>query len=334
MGPGVTAATTPRVGVLIVNWNSGPLLARCLDALAAQTRVPDRVLVIDNASADGSERAAQDRRGVELLRMESNLGFAEANNVGVRHLDDCAWIALLNPDAFAEPRWLEALVSAAARDADADVASFASCQRLADTPSILDGTGDEYTVAGLAWRRDHGRAAEGNARVAGEIFGPCAAAGLYRRAAFLEVGGFDASYFCYFEDVDLAFRLRLRGYRSRYVPEAVVHHVGSALSGYRSDFAVFHGHRNLVWTFFKDMPTPLLALYLPHHLAMNLAAVLVAARRGQGLVALKAKAAAIIGLPRVLRARRAAQGSRTAGALEVRAAMVQGLRAFGLGRKR
>ena len=172
------------------------------------------------------------------------------------------------------------------------------------------------------------------ARVAGEIFGPCAAAGLYRRAAFLEVGGFDASYFCYFEDVDLAFRLRLRGYRSRYVPEAVVHHVGSALSGYRSDFAVFHGHRNLVWTFFKDMPTPLLALYLPHHLAMNLAAVLVAARRGQGPVALKAKAAAIRGLPRVLRARRSAQRSRIAGALEVRAAMVRGLRAFGLGRKR
>lgn len=333
MGLRVTAAGAPRVGVLIVNWNSGVLLARCLDALATQTRAADRVLVIDNASTDGSERAAPGRPGVELLRMGSNLGFAEANNVGVRRLDDCAWIALINPDAFAEPRWLEALLVAAG-DGDGDVASFASCQKLADTPSILDGTGDEYTVAGLAWRRDHGRAADGAARAAGEIFGPCAAAGLYRRAALLEVGGFDASYFCYFEDVDLAFRLRLRGYRSIYVPGAVVLHVGSALSGYRSDFAVFHGHRNLVWTFFKDMPGPLLAFYLPHHLAMNLAAVVVAARRGQGLVALRAKGAAIRGLPRVLRARRAVHSSRSAGVRDVRAAMVRGLRAFGLGRNR
>ncbi len=92
-----------------------------------------RVLVIDNASTDGSERAALDHAHVELLRMERNLGFAEANNLGVLRLDDCEWIALLNPDAFAEPRWLEALMAAAASCSD-DVASFASCQKLADTP--------------------------------------------------------------------------------------------------------------------------------------------------------------------------------------------------------
>ena len=97
----------------------------------------------------------------------------------------------------------------------------------------------------------------------GEIFAPCAAAALYRRAAFLEAGGFDEHFFCYMEDVDLGFRLRLLGYRCGYAPAAIVHHVGSGTTGARSPFTVYHGHRNLVWTYVKNMPTPWFWLYLP-----------------------------------------------------------------------
>lgn len=322
----------PVVGVLIVNWNSGPLLTRCLDALDGQTTRPARILVVDNASTDGSEQSASGRPGVELLRMSANLGFAEANNLGVEHLEDCDWIALLNPDAFAEPGWLAALTARAGQDPT--VASLASRQLLADRPSTLDGSGDVYSVAGLAWRRDHGLPAVSHGLASGEVFGPCAAAGLYRRDAFREVLGFDRTFFCYFEDVDLAFRLRLSGYRSLFVADAVVHHVGSALSGYRSDFAVFHGQRNLVWTFFKDMPAGLLLLYLPHHALMNLASLLVLGARGQGGVALRAKWAALRGLPGVLRERQRVQARRRATAAQLRSAMVRGLAAFGAGRKR
>ena len=325
---------TPRaapVGVLIVNWNSGSLLERCLDALARQTGPPNRILVVDNASGDGSEKTARGRAGVELLVMTSNLGFAEANNIGVEHLDDCVWIALLNPDAFPEPDWLAALTARA--DIHSDVASFASRQLRAGDPSTLDGAGDMYSVAGLAWRRHHGQPASRFGLSSGGVFGPCAAAGLYRRDAFKEVGGFDRTYFCYFEDVDLAFRLRLAGYRSLYVAEAVVHHVGSALSGFRSDFAVFHGQRNLVWTFFKDMPAALLWLYLPYHALMNLAGIGVLALRGQGGVALRAKWAALRGLPRVLGERRRVQSLRRATPSQIRDSMVRGVRAFGIGRK-
>ena len=327
----MTAPHAHVVGVLIVNWNSGSLLARCLDALARQTAPPARILVVDNASTDGSERAAVGRTGVELLSMTSNLGFAEANNIGVEHLDTCDWIALLNPDAFAEPQWLAALTAQAGQDPG--VASYASRQLLADHPSILDGTGDLYSVAGLAWRRHHGRPASTLGLLGGEVFGPCAAAGLYRRDAFREVGGFDRTFFCYFEDVDLAFRLRLSGYRSIYVADAVVHHVGSALSGFRSDFAVFHGQRNLVWTFFKNMPASLLLLYLPHHVLMNLASIGVLGLRGQGGTALRAKWAALRGLPGVLGKRRCVQGQRRATAAQLQGAMVRGVSAFGLGRK-
>ena len=327
----MTRPPAHAVGVLIVNWNSGPLLARCLAALARQTAPPARILVVDNASTDGSERAAVGGAGVELLSMTSNLGFAEANNIGVEHLDTCEWIALLNPDAFAEPQWLAALTAQAGKDPQ--VASFASRQLLADHPSTLDGTGDLYSVAGLAWRRHHGQPASTLGLTSGEVFGPCAAAGLYRRDAFREVGGFDPTFFCYFEDVDLAFRLRLSGYRSLYVADAVVHHVGSALSGYRSDFAVFHGQRNMVWTFFKNMPTGLLLRYLPHHALMNLASIGVLALRGQGGATLRAKFAALRGLAGVLRERRRVQGRRRATAAQLRDAMVRGVPAFGIGRK-
>ncbi len=290
-----------------------------------------RVLVVDNDSHDGSEAAALGRSGVDLLRTGANLGFAEANNRGVAELADCEWIALLNPDAFPEPEWIAALVEAAERNPE--VASFASRQVLADHPGILDGTGDLYTVAGLAWRRHHGQPSADRGLESGEVFGPCGAAALYRRGAFLEAGGFDRRFFCYFEDVDLAFRLRLRGHRCLYVPGAVVHHVGSALSGYRSDFAVFHGQRNLVWTFAKNMPTPLLIRYLPHHLVMNLASIGVLAVRGQGSTAIRAKWAAVMGLKAMLRARRDIQRGRRATTTELRSSMIQGLRSLGIGRR-
>ena len=138
-----------------------------------------------------------------------------------------------------------------------DVAAFASQMRLDATPDRLDGAGDSYHVSGRAWRNGHNAPAADWPAGEHEVFAPCAAAALYRRAAFEEVGGFDESYFCYFEDVDLGFRLRLHGYRSLYVPSSVVRHVSSALSGYRSDFAVYHGERNSVWTFVKNMPAPL-----------------------------------------------------------------------------
>jgi GT2 family glycosyltransferase len=132
--------------------------------------------------------------------------------------------------------------------------------------------------------------------------------------------------------VDLAFRLRLAGHRCLYVPDAVVRHVGSASSGRRSDFAVYHGHRNLVWTFVKNMPAPLLALYWPHHLLLNVAGLAWFTLRGQGRPIFRAKADALRGLPRVLRQRREIQAARRASSRELRRAMVGGWRGFGLGR--
>jgi GT2 family glycosyltransferase len=300
-----------RIAVIIVNWNSGSLLKKCLEALARQRRQPDRVIVVDNASADDSLRQAEPALGnAHVIRLNENAGFAEANNRGVEAASGFDALVLLNPDAFPEPGWLEQLVAAAEREPDFDL--FASQLLLESDSRFLDGAGDSYHVSGRAWRNGHGKLATTWSPDSFEVFAPCAAAALYRREAFERVAGFDESYFCYFEDVDLAFRLRLMGCRCLYVPTAVVRHVSSGLAGYRSDFAVYHGERNMVWTFVKNMPASLLWRYLPQHLLLNLASLLYYPLRGQGRTVWRAKWDALKGLPGVLRRRREIQDARVA----------------------
>jgi GT2 family glycosyltransferase len=330
-GRKVTPIDPQHVAVVVVDWNSGDLLERCLLALRRQTVRPASVIVVDNASAEPTaSRVPGEASDVEIVRMAENLGFAAGTNLGIARAPEARWIALLNPDAFPEPEWLERLLAAA--EAHPAHSFFASRQVMAGDPARLDGAGDAYGVSGIAWRRGFGRPAAAAPDAPEEVFGPCAAAALYRRDVLLEVGGLDEGFFCYFEDVDLAFRLRLAGHRCLYVPDAVVRHVGSASKGRRSDFAVYHGHRNLVWTFVKNMPAPLAALYWPHHLLLNLTSLAYFTVRRQGRPIWKAKWDALRGLPRVLRQRREVQAARRASARDLRRVMARGLRGFGLGR--
>ena len=142
------------------------------------------------------------------------------------------------------------------------------------------------------------------ARSEEEIFAPCAAAALYQRKSVTDVGGFDEDYFCYSEDIDLGFRLRARGCKAWYLPEAVVRHAGSAVTGKRSDFSIYHGHRNLVWTFVKNMPGIHMWRFLPQHLVLNLASLVSYMMHGQARVILRAKRDALRGLGRVIAKRR------------------------------
>ena len=314
------------VAVLIVNWNSRGLLRECLEALAAQTRMPDRIIVVDNNSTDDSLEQAGDRlQRAEVIRLPGNAGFARANNVAAAAAGDVDALALLNPDAFPAPGWLAALVAAA--ECQPDVGSFASRMLLDSQPDFLDGAGDSYHSSGRAWRNGHRMRAREWPVGDTEVFAPCAAAALYRRTAFESAGGFDEHYFCYFEDVDLGFRLRLQGFRCVCVHDAVVRHVSSGTTGYRSDFAVYHGERNAVWTFFKDMPWPLLLLYLPQHLALNLAALAYYPLRGQGRVVWRAKVDALRGLPSVLRRRTTVQNIRAVSPFALRRSLTRGIAA-------
>lgn len=303
------------IGLVIVTFDAAPFIERCLAAVASQTRRPDRVLVVDNHSRDDT-RARVERASaslglhVELLARSSNVGFAAANNLGVAVLEGCDWIGLLNPDAFPETGWLAALEAAVLRHPDAG--SLAARLMRDGSPGLMDGAGDVYHVSGLVWRHGHGRALGdvAGAQVEQPVFAACAAAALYRRDAWIEAGGLDERFFCYVEDVDLGFRLQLAGHPCWYVPDAVAAHVGSATAGVGSAFSVYHGHRNLVWAFVKNMPGALVWRYLPAHVVMTLVALAWFTLKGRAGAIARAKWDGLRGLRHALRDRRRVQAGR------------------------
>ena len=292
--------------VIIVNFNGKEFLDRCLESLQCQVFHNFKTVVVDNFSRDGSVEGIEERfSGVEIIRLEKNIGFAAANNYAIKRAEGFQWVALLNPDAIAEPDWLSNLHMAAEKNSQYNF--FGSHLKKQGSLNQLDGTGDVYHLCGLAWRRDHGMPEKQISRLVEEIFSPCAAAAMYRRDIVLDVDGFDERFFCYFEDIDLSFRLRLLGHRCLYVPNAKVEHFGSAIAGRRSDFAVYHGHRNMVWAYVKNMPSRLFWRGLPQHILANLAALIWFSLTGQAGPIFKAKRDALLGLRKAIEQRKSIQ---------------------------
>lgn len=309
----------PRVSVVMVTYESGPTLDRSLDALRGQTFTDYELIVADNASSDGAAaKAAAADPSIRLIQNNENLGFATGVNRAAAQARG-RWLAFINPDAYADPDWLERLVAAA--EAHPQVRSFSSRQLMADGSGRLDGLGDVMSAAGFPFRGGYRRKDDGKARL-GEVFSACGGAMLIDRALFLGMGGFDETLFCYCEDVDLGYRLRLAGEVSLVVPEAVVRHEGSASSGGpRSDFAVFHGTRNRLWVFVKDTPPVLLWLTLPLHVVATVFLFVRHAFAGEFAAPWRGLMAGIEGLPLALAARRQAQARRKVGSLAIARAM-------------
>lgn len=308
----------PLVTIVVVTHNSRRWLARQRIALEAQTETRWRLAVVDNASTpDQRPRLCDLPVNASLVQSRVNLGFAAANNLAA--LDArTPFLAFLNPDAFPEPNWLAELLTLAQRFPGAG--AIGSTQTRADAPGVLDGTGDVLHASGLAYRSSYGKrgAAPQDTR---ESFSACAAAMLVRRDAFESVAGFDERYFCYFEDVDLCFRLRLGGWRVLQAARAGAAHVGGGSAGRRSPFADFHGARNRTWTFVKCMPAALFWPLAPLHLAACALACTIAAMRGRGFAAWRGFLAGVAAVPSIWRARVATQRHRTASAWDIAATL-------------
>lgn len=314
-----TEADGPAVSVVVLAYQSGPLLVRCLDSLAAQTFREFEVILADNGSTDGAPQAALAvHPEVRFLDNGGNLGFAAGINRAAA-VAKGRWLALLNPDAFAAPTWLERLM--AATEAFPKVKSFGSRQLMDEDTARLDGLGDVMAAAGFPFRG--GYLGEDPGPVApGEAFSACGGAMLVERALFLRMGGFDERLFCYCEDVDFGYRLRLAGEPTIVATDAVVRHVGSASSGGpRSDFAVFHGTRNRLWVFVKNTPPVLFWLTLPLHLAATAMLFVRHAMQGELAAPLRGLKAGVAGLGLALEARREAQAGRKAGSWAIARAM-------------
>jgi N-acetylglucosaminyl-diphospho-decaprenol L-rhamnosyltransferase len=303
------ATIAPAITVVVVNYNGSDYLRGCLASLSRQTFTDFETIVVDNASSDDSlTRIVEQPAHITILRQDKNLGFAGGNNVGAR-AGRGRWLALLNPDAEAAPDWLAAMMRAV--ELRPTHRMVACLQISLHAPDKLDGAGDCYLAYGYGWRGGFGHALR-DAPGAGECFAPCGAAALYPRDLFLESGGFDERYFCYHEDVDIAFRLRLRGERCQYVPDAIVRHAGSGISGRSSAFAVFYGVRNGVWTYAKNMPGRLLLVTMPLWFVGSLMLLARGAMRGAFVPTLRGFAAAFAGLGPALKMRRELKAKRRA----------------------
>jgi GT2 family glycosyltransferase len=218
---------TKNVTVCIVTYNSERYLPRCLEALDAQRRLPADVLVWDNASSDESVVLAE-KLGATVVRAPENVGFARAANELIARTAT-RYVLLLNPDAYLGPRYLEELEKAA----EADPAIGSVTGKLIRSPRsdgipLLDSTGHVLYRNRVAVNRGENEPDRGQFDTAGEVFGVCAAAALYRRAMLEDVrlgaDYFDSMFFAYLEDVDLDWRARLRGWKAYYVPAAIAEH--------------------------------------------------------------------------------------------------------------
>ena len=302
---------SPDVSVIVVSWNGKEHLQVCLDAVAAQRGVSAETIVVDNGSTDGTADFVRTRfPWARLVSLGANRGFAGGNNAGAREARG-RFLAFLNNDTAADPDWLRSL-----RQGIDETAGFLLTTSLVvymHDPGIIDSAGDGLLRWGGAFKRHHGARVQ-EASESREVFGFCGAACLIPKTLFDELGGFDEDFFASHEDVDLSYRARLRGYRCRYVADAIVRHQGSATLGRVSAFAVFHGQRNLEWMYLKNTPASLLLRTLPGHLIYNAAAAVHFARLGLLGTFLKAKAAALGGLGHVWRKRAKVQRARRVGA--------------------
>ena len=329
--PPVAPSGEPFFSVIVLNWKGRHLLEECIPSIVAQSFRDFETIVVDNGSADGSVDWLKGRPedGARLVELPFNRGFAEGNNAGIR-VARGRFIALLNNDTAVDPGWLAAIHGAIRRHPEAGM--FASKILNYYRRDEIDNTGHLIYPDGLARGRhrlekDHGRFDE-----EGEVLHPSGCAGVYKREMLDQIGLLDESFFAYGEDVDLGLRGRWAGWKCVYVPSAVVYHKYSATIGTYSPEKVFLVERNRLWLLIKNFPvfdilrSPFYTFY---RYALHLKGVFT--RKGAAgefvrnfstrklvWIILTAEAAALRGLPEMLRKRRECKGHHRIGTREFR----------------
>ena len=249
-----------KVTIVIPNYNGKHFMEPCLASLERQTCQDFKILVVDNASTDGSlEYMKENYPDIEVIALDKNYGFSKAVNVGIRH-SRTPYVILLNNDTTVDPHYVEEMVGAIERSPR--IFSVSSKMIQMYHPDLIDSAGDLYTVIGWGICRGTGRPVT-NYTKADEIFTACAGAAIYRRSAFEKIGYFDESHFAYLEDIDVGYRAKIYGYKNMYCPTALVYHVGSGTSGSKyNSFKVKLSARNSVYLNYKNMPLLQLILNL------------------------------------------------------------------------
>ena len=294
-------ARAPFLSILLVNFNGLRHLEECLASVSAQDFRSFEVVLVDNASTDGSAEFVRARfPDVNIVDAGANLGFAGGNNLGIRHCRG-EWIFLLNNDTRLEPGALSAIHEGTARHPDYRI--FACFMLNHRDPTRVDNAGEAFYRAGFTygfsgWPSDAFKAPR-------EVVGACGGAAVFRADVLRGLEGFDEDFFLIFEDVDLCCRARHLGEKILFLPDARVLHKGSAsIGGQASDIAVYYATRNYLFFLIKNFPIRSLVVAAPGALYGMCSRFVNVSRRGQSRVFLRALRDAARLFPEMLRRRR------------------------------
>jgi len=311
----------------VVNWNGRDYLPDCLDSVYRQTYSNLEVILVDNASTDGSPDYV---RGsfpqAKIVVLGRNLGFVGGNNVGIsRALNDQAnYVALLNNDTRVTATWLEELVQAA--ESDPQVGVCFSKILMLEQPEMINAAGGECDIWGFPRDRGFLERDQGQYDQVEEVFEGCGASMLIKREVIEDVGMLDSRFFMYDEDTDLAWRARLRGYRVLYIPSSVVYHRFGGTGGSANPRRRYLAVRNMLRSILKNAGNGLLLEMLPRFLAMKTAQMMLFLVTGRVRVSaslVRALLWNIVHLPETLTERRRIQGSRQVPDKEIKRLLVR-----------
>ncbi len=307
----------PSVSVIIPHWNKAEYLSTCLNSLLGQSYPHFEVILVDNGSTDDSLAILErDYPWVQVIALEVNLGFAKAVNIGIRATRG-ELVALFNNDVEADRRWLEELVGALERHPEAGMATPKLL--LFHRREMINAAGDFYGLDGVPGNRGVWQKDEGQFDDEEWVFGAGGAASLFRRSMLDAIAlpndegpqALDEEFVSYCEDVDLAWRAQLAGYRCIYVPTALAYHRLSATGG--GALASYYVGRNFLYLLAKDYPTSLLVRHWPRILRAQLRIAWEALKAWRGEAARARLWGQIVGLftwPRMLPKRRLVQRRR------------------------
>lgn len=288
----------PLVSIIIVHHNRREFLEKCLSSLSRQTYLSVEIILVDNLSTDDSiEYVKKEFPSVKIIQCEENLGFAKGNNVGIKNAKG-ELIATLNNDTEVVSTWIEELVRVI--NSDEKIGMCASKMLFMKDPGIINSTGICISRSGACWDRGMSEQDMGQYESIEDIFCPCAGAAMYKRDMLQEIGLFDEDFYAYMEDVDIAFRGRLAGWKCLYAPKAIVYHLHGGTSGYKTDYTIYYGNRNINWNVIKNFPDSILIKSLPWIIGRNILVMLYYISKGRIHIILKSKIDSIKGVPKML----------------------------------
>lgn len=252
------------VTVIIPNYNGIKYIKDCMDSLRNQSMSDFDIIVVDNASTDGSiELVENEYSDVIVKRLDQNYGFCHAVNVGIA-MTKTQYLILLNNDTRVDYNFVEELYKTI--DAHEDTFAVASKMLQMNSDNKIDAAGDLYCALGWAFSLGKDQSATKYDKEA-IVFSACGGASIYRKSVFEQIGYFDELHFSYLEDVDVCYRARIMGYQNRYTPKAIVYHAGSGTTGSRyNSFKVRMAARNSWYVIYKNMPLLQIIINFPFFL--------------------------------------------------------------------